>query len=323
MENNEKEVKSKAKRIKEDWHEITKRVWIPKNKAAVNPDFIPKDILFKENKKILEQVGIAIGKNMPVLLIGETGTGKTSLVRHLAFQTNNAFVRVNHNGGTTVEDLVGRWLIDSTGQTIWVDGILIEAVKQGYWFHGDELNAASADINFLYHSLLDDDGRIILAEKGNEVVIPHKNFRFFAAINPTAEYAGAKDLNKALVDRFIVVKMDFPEPEVEIQILCERTGIEQDVATQMVSSAGQIRIMQQKGEVQFIFSTRTLLQWAEMYKVYRKYLLASEMTVLNKIGPEDFEAIRDTMGLNFKALDEKSEKIRKSKVEATPEPEVI
>lgn len=285
--------------------EITKRVWLPINKGAVDKNFLPKEIAFEDNKKILEQVAIAISMNMPVLLIGETGTGKTSLVRHLAFKTKNAFVRVNHNGGTTVEDIVGRWIIDGTGQTVWVDGLLVKAMKHGYWFLADEINAAGAEINFLYHSLLDDDGYIVLAEKGDEVVIPHENFRFFGGMNPPTEYAGTKELNKALMSRFIVAKTDFPAPEIEAKILVDRTGIPMDSAEKMVQTAGEIRVMHGKEDIRYVFSTRDLLMWGKMYKIYKKYIMSAEMTVLNKVGPDDFDAIRDMFGLNFKVVDEK------------------
>lgn len=288
------------------WFKVSKRVSLPINKEHVDPNFIPKEIVFEDNKKIVEQVAVAISYKMPVLLIGETGTGKTSLVRHLAFSTDNAFVRVNHNGGTTIEDIVGRWVINSKNQTEWIDGILIEAMKKGYWFLADEINAAGAEINFVYHSLLDDDGRVILAEKGNEVVIPHPNFRFFGAMNPPTEYAGTKELNKALMSRFMVAHVDFPPPKVEQKILVNRTGIDESVAERMVRFAGEVRTMHNKEEVHFVLSTRDLLMWATMFKVYKKYLTSAEMTVLNKIGQDDFDAIKDMMALHFKAQDDAS-----------------
>lgn len=288
---------------KNKWFKISKRVSLPVNKEKVDPNFLPKEIVFEDNKKAMEQIGVAIAYKSPVLLVGETGTGKTSLVRHLAFQTKNAFVRVNHNGGTCIEDIVGRWIINSKGQTEWVDGILIEAMKKGYWFLADEINVAGAEINFIYHSLLDDDGRVILAEKGNEVVIPHPNFRFFGAMNPPTEYAGTKELNKALMSRFMVCKVDFPPPKVEQKILVTRTGVTEDVAERMVRFAGEVRALHAKEHVRFVLSTRDLLMWATMFKVYKKYLVAAEMTVLNKISQEDFDVLKDSMALSFKTLD--------------------
>jgi cobaltochelatase CobS len=287
----------------EKWFKVSKRVSLLINKENIDPNFIPKEIVFEDNKKIVEQVAIAVSYKAPILLIGETGTGKTSLVRHLAFSTGNAFVRVNHNGGTTIEDIVGRWVINSKNQTEWIDGILIESMKKGYWFLADEINAAGAEINFVYHSLLDDDGRVILAEKGNEVVIPHPNFRFFGAMNPPTEYAGTKELNKALMSRFMVCRVDFPPPKVEQQILVSRTGITEAVAERMVRFAGEVRTMHGKEEVHFVLSTRDLLMWATMFKVYKKYLTSAEMTVLNKIGQDDVDAIKDMMALHFSSTD--------------------
>lgn len=289
--------------LKPSTFKISGRVSIPVNKEVIqNKDFIPKDIGFEDNKIPMEQVGIAMNNNLPVLLVGETGTGKTSLVRHLACRTNNAFVRVNHNGGTSVEDIVGRWLINEKG-THWVDGILIDAMKKGHWYLADEINAASAEINFVYHSLLDDDGRVVLVEKDHEVIIPHKNFRFFGAMNPPTEYAGTKELNKALLSRFAVVKIDFVPPKVEAKILVERTGIDQAVADKMVAFASQIRMAHVKQKVRFVISTRELLMWAQMYKVYGKFINAAESSIMNKVNEEDIAAITDTLGLHFKNMD--------------------
>lgn len=287
---------------KVEWFKVSKRISLVKNTEEVDKNFIPKDIVFEDNKKVMEQVAVAVSYGMPVLLIGETGTGKTSLVRHLAFNTSNGFVRVNHNGGTSVEDIVGRWTIEN-GDTKWVDGILIKAMKEGLWFLADEINAAGAEINFLYHSLLDDDGRVILAEKGNEVVIPHPNFRFFGAMNPPTEYAGTKELNKALMSRFMVCNVDFAPPKVEQKILVSRAKVSEDVAERMVRFAGEIRTMHNNEQVHFVLSTRDLLMWATMFKVYKKYLTSAEMTVLNKIGSDDFDAIKDIMALHFKTQD--------------------
>lgn len=193
------------------------------------------------------------------------------------------------------------------GKTVWADGILLQAMKNGYWYLADEINAASAEINFVYHSLLDDDGKIVLAEKGHEVVVPHKNFRFFGAMNPPAEYAGTKELNKALLSRFIVCKVDFAAPQVEAKILVDRIGIEQDVADRMVKFAGEVRMSHAKQQFRFVLSTRDLLMWASMFKFYGKYGVAAESTITNKISEDDIEAIKDIMGLHFSSLDNKTQ----------------
>lgn len=302
MEKKEKEVLFKSEPVKK-WFKVSRRTSLLINKNKVDESFLPKEISFEDNKKTVEQVAIAIAHKMPVLLIGETGTGKTSLIRHLSSKTNNAFVRVNHNGGTTIEDIAGRWIIDGSGKTVWMDGILIECMKKGYWFLADEINAASAEVNFIYHSLLDDDGRVLLAEKGNEVVIPHPNFRFFGAMNPPAEYAGTKELNKALMSRFMVVSVDFPAPKTEQKILMDRTKVTQDVAERMVRFAGEIRVNHAKEQTRFVLSTRDLIMWGMLFNVYKKYQLSAEMSILNKVPSDDYDSIKDLLALNFKSVD--------------------
>jgi cobaltochelatase CobS len=308
-------VKTKTKN--DTLFKVSNRVRLPINTAKIaHPEFIPKNIPYVDNKKVVEQVAVSVARGMPVLLIGDTGTGKTSLVRHLAYNTKNAFVRVNHNGGTSVEDIVGRFTINENGHTEWVDGVLIEAMKNGYWFHCDEINAASPEINFVYHSLLDDDGKVVLVEKGHEVVVPHPNFRFFAAMNPPADYAGTKELNKALMSRFSVVNVDFASPKIEAEIVAARTGVDVDVAKNMVEFAGQIRASHAKGTISFVLSTRDLIMWAEMFKVYGRYTQSAETAVLNKVtDPDEHTTVSDTMGLRLKSFDD-ALKAGEEKVEA-------
>jgi len=281
---------------------ISSKVSLPINQDKEQKDFVPQSFVYEDNKKILEQVSLAISRRLPVLLVGETGTGKTSLVRFLANRTNNAFRRVNHNGGTTVDDIVGKILINKEG-TFWVDGVLIEAMKKGYWYLADEINAASPEINFIYHCLLDDDGYIVLPEKNGEIIRPHKNFRFFAAMNPNTDYAGTKELNKALLSRFLVTKVDFPSPKLEAKILVDRTGITIAVANKMVQFASEIRANHSKQKMSFVLSTRDLIMWSTMFRVYGKYLISAEMTILNKASVDDFNSVKDLLALHFNTID--------------------
>ena len=281
---------------------ISKRVAVPVHLENPHKDFVPKSKDYEDNKRIMEQVGLAIQRRMPILLVGETGTGKTSMVRYLASKTNNSFRRVNHNGGTTVDDIVGKILINKEG-TYWVDGVLVEAMKKGFWYFADEINAASPEINFIYHCLLDDDAYIVLPENGGEIVKCHPNFRFFGAMNPNQDYAGTKELNKALLSRFIVIKCDFPAPKTEAKIIKDRTGIKLDVAEKMVQFATEIRANHAKQKMSFVLSTRHLIYWGAMFAVYGKYLISAEMTVLNKTSVDDFNTVKDMLALHFNSVD--------------------
>lgn len=179
--------------------------------------FIPTSKPYKENGKILETIAYATREDMPILLVGETGVGKTSAVRYLAAQTNTPLRRVNVNGSMTAEDFIGQILFDPVKGTYWKDGVLTEAVRKGYWIVIDEINAASAEILFSLHSLLDDDRYLVLTDHPErEIVKAHPSFRLFATMNPPERYAGTKELNRALLSRFpITLTVPIPSADIE------------------------------------------------------------------------------------------------------------
>lgn len=315
VEKKEKKVSSRKKDAtpKEVQHfRITKRTSIPiraDELTSYDKEFVPSySIDFLGQKPLLDKVAFCIQSKLPVLLIGETGTGKTSLVRYLASMTNNSFRRVNHNGGTTVEDIVGKILVDTSQGTYWVDGVLVDAMRHGHWYLADELNAASAEINFAYHSLLDDDGFVVLAEHKGEVVRPHKNFRFFGSMNPVEDYAGTKEINKALMSRFAVFNVDFPAPKDERDILMKTSGIGQAAAQEMVKFASKIRAQHASKDLSFVVSTRDLMMWSKMFVYYKKFILSAEASILNKLPKDEFDVVKDMLALMFKSVDQDESK---------------
>jgi len=147
------------------------------------------------------------------LLIGDTGCGKTHLARNLAYQNKQPYMRVNMNGATTPEDLAGQWIPNpnpnSDAKYIWQDGVLTRFMRNGGVFVVDEINMAPADINSMFHSVTDDERRLVLTQKDGEVIIAHPNFWLVATMNP--DYEGTKPLNLALKDRFRVIYLGYSD----------------------------------------------------------------------------------------------------------------
>src|SRR5206468_1631140 len=115
---------------------------------------------------------VAIKSDKPALIIGETGCGKTSIVRELAHKHDHKFMRFNLTGETSVDEFVGKYTLVN-GETVWQDGILLEAMKQGAFLVVDEINVALPEILFVLHSLLDDDKFVVVANHNGEIVRPH------------------------------------------------------------------------------------------------------------------------------------------------------
>ena len=240
-----------------------------------------------EETKLTLQV--ALKKQLPILLIGETGTGKTSLVRYMAQQAGKKYYRINLNGQSDTSDIVGKYIIKDN-QTKWIDGILIRAMKEGAYIVLDELNACTAEVLFAIHSLLDDDHKIILTDKDGSEVTPHQDFRLFATINPSnSDYAGTQDLNRALMSRFgVVLYLDYTDKEKELLV---EAGATPDLADNLVTIANEIRNGKNKGVLNFIVSTRDLLQTVELVNSELPLPQALQVAILNKANPAEREGV--------------------------------
>jgi MoxR-like ATPase len=82
-------------------------------------------------------------------------------------------------------------------------------MRNGGVFVVDEINMAPADINSMFHSVTDDERRLVLTQKDGEVIIAHPNFWLVATMNP--DYEGTKPLNLALKDRFRVIYLGYSD----------------------------------------------------------------------------------------------------------------
>lgn len=200
-------------------------------------------------------LAIAINNDLPTLLIGETGTGKTSVIKQLAFLRQQGYTRVNLTGYTTPDELIGTKSVKD-GATYFENGIITNAMINGHILVLDEINATTPDCLFILHGLLDDDKRITLPN--GEIIRPHKDFRVFATCNP--DYEGTKSMNKAFIDRFpIILAIDILNYKKEAKLLQDRTTITEQLATDLVSVATMARKDYIENKISTFVSTRSLL----------------------------------------------------------------
>lgn len=207
-----------------------------------------------------------------ILLQGPTGSGKTALARWYCAENNKSYVRIGLNGGCTAEDLVGHYIICNK-ETVWVDGLLTQAARNGWVIVVDEINGGPPDILFILNPLLDDERILILSSKDGEIVHPHKDFRLVATCNPTEEgYAGTSEMNEALLDRFqTIIYIDY-SIDVENKILDEY-GVKENVKKDLMEFVRRVRYAYQNHELSTPFSTRSVMNLARRYKQGRTLLI--------------------------------------------------
>lgn len=175
-------------------------------------------------RNMLNLVRATATRRFPVLIQGPTSSGKTSMIEYLAKRTGHKFVRINNHEHTDLQEYLGSYVSDNTGTLRFQEGILVEALRKGYWIVLDELNLAPTDVLEALNRLLDDNRELMIPET-QEVVRPHREFMLFATQNPPGLYGGRKVLSRAFRNRFLELHFDdIPEEELET-ILRERCGI--------------------------------------------------------------------------------------------------
>src|SRR5690606_31852697 len=116
----------------------------------------------------------------------------------------------------TAADLTGRYLLKG-GDTVWTDGPLTRAVREGAILYLDEVVEARKDVTVVLHPLTD-DRRILPLERTGETLEAPDSFMLVVSYNPGYQNV-LKSLKPSTRQRFIAVEFDYPEPEVEAGIV--------------------------------------------------------------------------------------------------------
>jgi len=279
------------------------KVTLPIN-AEPNVHYVPSNQYLVRMDETLEAMALAVAQRKPVLLKGETGTGKTTVVHELAHRTNNSLRQINLNGNTTVDEIVGRTILNRDG-TMFVDGILISAMKHGDWLLLDELNAGLPEVLLVLQQVLV-DGKYTLVEHDGEVVEAHPNFRVFATMNPPETYVGTNHLNPATLSRFgITVDVAYPEQNVELEIVKSKLPKEPRTPeveiVEAIRLASDVRNGYAQQEYQYLLSTRDLINWMEVNEHYGDLVQSAKFTILGKCNPDDRQALSSILQVYFSA----------------------
>ena len=188
-----------------------------------NPLYIVKPDTSVE-RNLHNFVRASLTRRYPILLQGPTSSGKTSMIEHLAKLTGHKFLRINNHEHTSLDEYLGTYISTPTGDFVFQEGILVQALRKGHWIVLDELNLAPSDVLEALNRLLDDNRELLIPET-QEVITPHPHFMLFATQNPAGLYGGRKVLSRAFRNRFLELEFDdIPEHELE-EILCLRCQI--------------------------------------------------------------------------------------------------
>ncbi len=201
---------------------------------------------------IVEQCHV---RGLAVLLKGPTGCGKTRFVEHMAWRLGRPLITVSCHDDLTAGDLVGRFLIRHDN-TVWQDGPLTRAVREGAICYLDEVVEARQDTIVVLHPLTD-HRRILPIDRTGETLQAAPGFQLVISYNPGYQRM-LKDLKPSTRQRFVAIELGFPGPEQETAIVVRESGVEAGTAAALVELAGRLRTLRDRGLAE-VPSTRLLV----------------------------------------------------------------
>ncbi|MDH5325209.1 MAG: CbbQ/NirQ/NorQ/GpvN family protein [Gammaproteobacteria bacterium] len=202
----------------------------------------------------------AYRRQLPVLLKGPTGCGKTRFMEYMAWLLKKPLITVSCHDDLTASDLVGRYLIKG-GETVWMDGPLASAVRSGAICYLDEIVEARKDTMVVIHPLAD-DRRVLPIEKLGELVEAGDDFCLAISYNPGYQSV-LKDLKQSTRQRFVALEFDYPNEALETQIVSKETGVGPSQAAKLVKFAAMTRNLKGSG-LEEGASTRLLVHAANL-----------------------------------------------------------
>ena len=255
----------------------------PKPSSAVGAFFIGSEPYYRPIGDEIEIYEAAYRERLPVMLKGPTGCGKTRFLEHMAWRLERPLITVAASEDMTAADLVGRYLLLS-GETVWRDGPLTVAVREGAICYIDEIVEARQDTTVTIHPLTD-ARRVLPLEKRNEQLAAHPDFQLVISYNPGYQSA-VKDLKELTKQRFVAIDFGFPSAEVEAEIVAREGGLDTDVARVLVLVAERSRNLRGHG-LEEGASTRMLIHAGRLARQGLPLKTAIESAVVLPLTDED------------------------------------
>ena len=197
-------------------------------------------------------------------------------------------------------------ILDRESQLEWQDGILIEALKNGYYLNLDELNLSETEVLERINPLLDDEASIVVYEHENEKYIKEDlykeqidkymqvykdktkqdaikyltnenifmingNFRLFATMNPK-EYKGRNKLSDPFLNRWRILRIEELPDEELIEIIRSKYNVSTELIIPLILFHQSIRDQAEKGVLgkqqreEYHFTIRDLIRVFERVK---------------------------------------------------------
>jgi len=217
-----------------------------------------------------------IALQQPIWAWGPSGCGKTEFFLQIGARLNRPVFVLSIGEETSLRELLGTFQLrqgEGGTETHFTDGALTRAIRtKSALVLLDEFNMAPPGVAAQLNRLLE-AREITIPETGELVKMAPQSVLVATAntsggMDASGNYAGSQIQNAATRNRFVGLKLSYPEPEREMEIIRKRfSGLDaqilfDDPVGTMVRVANAVRALVDSGSVGLAFSLRTQFQWA-------------------------------------------------------------
>ena len=282
---------------------IQEKPQVPTNVQSVMNDeiFIPSVDKYFVQWGHFSDVKAIIASNSfyPTYVTGLSGNGKTMMIEQACAKANKHYIRVQITPETDEDDLIGGFRLVN-GETVFAEGPVIKAMKQGALLLIDELDRGSNKIMCLQGVL---EGKPVLIKKTGEIVTPAEGFNVMATANTKGKgsedgrFIAANIIDEAFLERFtITMEQPYPSTGTEKRIIVKHmekfNKKDLEFAELLTIWSETIRKTFEDGGVDDLVSTRRLCHIVQTYSIFGDRNKAIELCV-NRFDQDTKEAFID------------------------------
>lgn len=230
-------------------------------------------------REVLEMGIAALLQGENLLLTGAKATGKNVLAENLAWIFGRPVYNVSFHVNTDSGDLIGTDTFVNNEVQLR-KGSIYRCAQYGGFGILDEINMAKNDAVSVLHASL--DYRRSIDVPGYDKIDMHEAARFIGTMN--YGYAGTKELNEALVSRFMVIDMPPQDEETLDYILSSKfPALKENAKKQWIGLFMDLQLKAQNGEISTkALDLRGILGALKTIQRGLKPRLAVQIGVVNK-----------------------------------------
>lgn len=257
------------------------------NRHTLAPEEVPGYVF---NPNLLRRILLSQMSRDSVMLVGDKGTGKSSIVQQICSRMNRPLIAITAGPGVDESYLLGSKTIVDGGVKAY-DGVLSYAYRHGLTCLIDEICTLRSGVLVGLNDILQGDPVVTLKHHGIDpaldpqnllgtgngmTIVRHPAFRLFATDNTGGKaqkdgrFGGSGKQNSAVRSRFTSLRVNFMSAEQEMAALKASVGggVDDAYIISMVEFAWRMRVAFANEDATDNISFRELLRWAKKTQIY-------------------------------------------------------